>query len=61
MGKKLRRKLASVGVWFGLAIVIFTHVYVLAVGLPQEMVRTHAILNLIAGGLMLISGLNMGK
>lgn len=41
--------------WFystGLAIVFITHVYMLAAGLAPEQMTGHAVLNLIAGGLL---------
>ena len=46
-------KMKDVSFWIGIAIVIATHIYMLVAGLPQDQMMPHAILNLIAGGLVL--------
>jgi len=37
----------------GLAIVLVTHIYMLAVGLPAEQMGAHAMLNIVAGILLM--------
>ena len=39
--------------WVALAIVIGTHVYMIGFGLPANQMVPHAIINLVAGGLLL--------
>jgi len=39
--------------WIGILIVLGTHVYMLGFGLPESQMLGHAILNLVAGGLLL--------
>ena len=36
----------------GYAIVVLTHIYMLAVGLPDTQMVPHAVLNLVAAGLL---------
>lgn len=46
------KMLATWSYYIGLAIVVATHVYMLAAGLPANMMMGHAILNLVAAGLV---------
>ena len=46
-------KMKDVSFWVGIVIIIATHIYMLVAGLPQNQMMPHAILNLIAGGLVL--------
>jgi len=41
--------------WVGVLIVIATHIYMLLAGLPQSQMAAHAVLNLVAAGLLLYS------
>lgn len=41
--------------WIGLIIVLGTHIYMIAYGLPPEQMMGHAIINLIAGILMFMA------
>lgn len=46
------KMLATWSYYIGLAIVVVTHVYMLAAGLPANQMMGHAILNLIAAALV---------
>ena len=46
------KMLATWSYYIGLAIVFATHLYMLAAGLPANMIMGHAILNLVAAGLV---------
>ena len=39
--------------WSGIGIVALTHIYLLFAGLPTNQVMAHAILNLVAAGLVI--------
>jgi hypothetical protein len=41
--------------WVGVAIVVLTHIYLLFASLPTNQVMGHAILNLVAAGLIIYS------
>lgn len=45
--------LARWSFWLGALIVVLTHIYMLVAGLPVSMMMGHAILNLIAGALLI--------
>ena len=38
--------------WIGVGIVILTHLYMVIAGLPQSQMMGHALLNLVAAGLV---------
>lgn len=46
-GKEALRKVV---LWGGVVVVVATHVYMLASGLPEEQMTAHAVVNLIAAG-----------
>lgn len=46
------KNLATWSYYIGLAIVVATHLYMLVAGLPANMMMGHAILNLVAAGLV---------
>lgn len=49
----MKEKLKSGAFWVGLVIVLGTHLYMLlAGGLPANQVMPHAVLNLVAGALV---------
>ena len=41
--------------WIGLGIVVTTHIYMLVAGLPSGQVVPHAVVNLIAAGLIIFA------
>ncbi len=46
------KKTKSMLFWIGVAIVVLTHVYMLFGGLPASMMMGHALLNIVAAGLI---------
>ncbi len=48
----VNKKTKNILFWVGAGIVILTHVYMLVAGLPQSQMMGHAILNLVAAGLI---------
>ena len=48
-------KYAVLAYWVGIIIVFASHLYMIVVGMPQDMVSGHAILNLVAGCLLAYS------
>ena len=42
----------NISYWLGVVIVVGSHVYILIAGLPESQIMAHAILNLVAVGLI---------
>ena len=47
------KKVKNILFWVGVGIVALTHLYMLLAGLPSSMVMGHAVLNLVAAGLLI--------
>jgi len=52
--KKTKKLMSNIMFWIGVAIVAITHIGIIAMGLPQELIRQHAAINLFA--VILIAG-----
>ena len=50
--KMVTKKTKNILFWVGVGIVILTHLYMLVAGLPQSQMVGHALLNLVAAGLL---------
>ena len=48
----VNKKTKNIVFWVGVGIVVATHLYMLVAGLPQSQMMGHAILNLVAAGLV---------
>ncbi|MCE9585744.1 hypothetical protein K8R04_00285 [Candidatus Uhrbacteria bacterium] len=48
-----QKSLAMWSFWVGAVIVVATHIYMLVAGLPASQMMGHAILNLVAGALVI--------
>ena len=46
------KKTKNIVFWVGVGIVVATHIYMLIAGLPQSQMMGHALLNLVAVGLI---------
>lgn len=51
--KKTKKLIKNIMFWLGALIVIATHVAIIAIGLPQDMLGGHAFINLIAATLII--------
>ncbi len=47
------KKVKNILFWVGVGIVVLTHLYMLVAGLPSSMMMGHAVLNLVAAGLIM--------
>ena len=47
------KKVKNILFWVGVGIVALTHLYMLLAGLPSSMMMAHALLNLVAVGLIM--------
>jgi len=54
----MKDKLKQISFGIGMVIVVGTHIYMLLAGLPANQMTAHAIINLVAGGLIIYSKLN---
>ena len=50
--KMVTKKTKNILFWVGVGIVILTHLYMLVAGLPQSQMVGHALLYLVAAGLL---------
>ncbi len=48
----VNKKTKNMLFWVGIAIVVLTHLYMLIAGLPTSMMMGHALLNIVAAGLI---------
>ena len=48
-------KTKKIAFWIGIGIVVATHIYMLVAGLPASQMMAHAVLNLVAAGLMVFA------
>lgn len=50
--KKTKKLFFNVLYWIGISAVVSTHVAILAMGIPQDMLGGHAMINLVAAALI---------
>jgi len=45
----------KISFWVGIVLVVATHIYMLLSGLPESQMSAHAVLNLVAAGLIVFA------
>ncbi len=56
MKQATKKRINRIAYGFGITIVVVSHIYLLMTGsLPEDMVKDHAIINLVAGGALAYS------